>query len=226
MKIVTLIPFWDRYRYENPGLEGLDIMSLAGKTLINYPIELSNKVKLITDTYIYSNNQIITKSVDSRLSFQFLSRDSSLDSQEVSIEKIISSFMSQVDADVIVLLHAKSPFISAKSLSECIDKVINHGYDSAFLARIEKKFAWFAGRRINYDATNGTPHLSLVEPITIETSSLYVFTKACFEKTGTRIGCNPYVKPVNSFEGLVISDPEDMKLAEFLLDSQFNIGCE
>lgn len=226
MKIVALIPFWDGYRYENPRLEGLDMMSLAGKALINYPIELSNKVKLISDTYIYSNNQGIEDIIDRRLSYKFLPRSISLDSQAASIESIIQNFLNQVDADVIVLLHAKSPFVGVESLSNCLDGIIDKGYDSAFLARIEKKFAWFSGQRINYGTVNGTPHLSVVEPIILETSSMYIFTRESFERTGTRIGERPYIKAVNSFEGLVIAEPDDLKLAEFLLDSQFQIADE
>ncbi len=226
MKIVSLIPFWDEYQYEDPRLKGLDMMRLAGKALINYPIELSNKVQLITDTYIYSNNQDIENLIDRRLSFKFLPRSTSLDSQVASIESIIQNFLNQVNADVVVLLHAKSPFIGVKSLIDCLDKVVNNNYDSAFLARIEKKFAWFSGRRINYEAVNGTPHLSNVEPIIIETSSMYIFTRECFLKTGTRIGNRPYIKYVNSFEGLVIGEPDDLKLAEFLLDSQFHTGSD
>jgi CMP-N-acetylneuraminic acid synthetase len=196
---------------------------LAGKALINYPIELSNKAQSVSGTYIFSNNQNILELIDSRLNFTFLSRSTFLDSQGASIESIIKDFLNQVDADVIVLLHPKSPFVSFHSLSECIDKVIKRDYDSAFTARIEKKFAWMSGRRINYGVINGTPHLSDVQPITIETSSMYVFTRDCFEKSGTRIGSKPYIKAVNSFEGLVINEPDDIKLAEFLLDSQFNL---
>ena len=226
MKVVTLIPFWDKYRYENPQLEGLDMMSLGGKALINYPIELSNSVKLISETYIYSNNQNVKSCIDARHRFSLLPRTTLLDSQETSIESIIQRFLKHVDADIIILLHAKSPFVGMTTLSECLDKILNDGYDSAFLARIERKFAWFDERRINYDTKNGTPHLSGIKPVVIETSSMYIFTRESFERTGTRIGESPYIKAVNSFEGLVIAEPNDLKLAEFLLDSQFQIADE
>jgi CMP-N-acetylneuraminic acid synthetase len=224
MKIVALIPFWDKYRYENPELDGLDIMNLAGKALINYPIELANRATLISETYIYSNNENIIDVIDERLSFNFLPRNAYLDTQDASIEDIIRNFLDQIDADVIVLLHPKSPFISMNSLSECLDKILNNEYDSAFIARVERKFAWLAGRRVNYQTANGTPHLGSIEPVTLETSSMYIFTRGCFEKTGTRIGNRPFIKAVNNFEGLVISEADDIKLAEFLLDSQFYIG--
>ena len=107
-------------------------------------------------------------------------------------------------------------------MSDVLHKVLNHGYDSAVLARIEKKFAWFSGVRINYEANSGTPHLSAIQPIILETSTLYVFTKDCFNECQTRIGNNPYIRAVDSFEGLVISNNRDMKLAEFLLDAQFH----
>lgn len=222
MKIVSVIPFWDQYQYENDLLQSRDTIRLGGKALINYPIELANKVDKITQTYIFTNNKSIKDLVDSRLNFEVLPRDTALDSQHASIEEIIRSFLQKVDADVVVLLHPNSPFVTKESLEDCVNKVVSGDHDSAFLARVEKKFAWCFGKRVNYSLENGTPHLSTIEPIVLETSSLYVFTRQCFENIGTRIGSSAYVKDVDSFEGMVVTSPSEVKLAEYLLDSKFH----
>lgn len=221
MKIVTMIPYWSNYQYGDTEAFNRDTTSLSGRILLNYPIRLANKIKTIQQTYIFTNDLNIQRLLDHRLHFNFLMRDNSLDDQEKNIEDIISQFLSQVDADIIVLLHPKSPFLKEESLQECIHKVIFEGYDSAFIARSERKFAWLGGARINYDPKQGTPHLAQIQPIILETSSLYVFTRQCFNLTRTRIGNNPYIKIVNSFEGMVINTLNDLKMAEYLLDSQF-----
>ena len=43
-----------------------------------------------------------------------MKRDSSLDSQEVSIEDIVEKFLQNSDADIIVLMHPRCPFIEQK----------------------------------------------------------------------------------------------------------------
>jgi CMP-N-acetylneuraminic acid synthetase len=223
MKIVTLIPYWNEYQHEPSELLNRDTTRLSGRILLNYPIELSNKIKSIDQTCLFTNDNSINQHLDTRLKFDCIERGTELDAQNVCIEQIISSFLQQIPSDIIVLLHPKSPFIKKETVGECISAVTSGEYDSAYLARVERKFAWYEGRRINYHTDSGTPHLSAIKPIILETSSLYVFTAKSFERTGTRIGHQPYIKAVSSFEGMVISTPDDMKMAEYLLDSNFNL---
>jgi CMP-N-acetylneuraminic acid synthetase len=223
MKIVTLIPYWNKYQYEPTQLLNRDTTRLSGRILLNYPIELSNKIKAIDQTCLFTNDNSINQYLDTRLQVDCIERGIELDAQHVCIEQIISSFLQKIPADLIVLLHPKSPFIKKETVEECIAAVKSEKFDSAYLARVERKFAWYDDKRINYNTKSGTPHLSAIKPIVLETSSMYVFTAKSFERAGTRIGHQPYIKEVGSFEGMVISTPEDMKIAEYLLDSNFNL---
>ena len=54
MKIVAVIPYWDQYKYDD-GLNNLDKSKLGGRILLNYPIILANKIKLIANTYLFTN---------------------------------------------------------------------------------------------------------------------------------------------------------------------------
>jgi CMP-N-acetylneuraminic acid synthetase len=223
MKIVALIPYWNNYKYETRSMVNRDATSLSGKILLNYSIELANKTTLINRTCLFTNDLYVSKLLDERLSYDVIKRNSELDAQDVSIEKIISDFLKLVEADVIVLLHPKSPFLSKESLSQCIEAVVLNGFDSAFVAREERKFAWFDGMRVNYECSSGTPHLSDIKPIILETSSAYVFTKSFFINSGTRISKNPFIKIVGNFEGMTISGADDLALAQFLQDSQYSL---
>lgn len=223
MKIVAVIPYWDQYKYDD-GLNNLDKSKLGGRILLNYPIILANKIKLIANTYLFTNDQTISQLLDGRLRFNVIERDHQLDNDQTSIEDVLRSFLSKVDADMVVMMHPRSPFIRQESVEECINRVRDENYDSAFLGQVEKKFAWYRGERINYDTQNGTPHLLGIEPVVLENSSLYLFTRKSFEKTGTRVGQKPFIKVVGSFEGMTISSAEEFELAEYLLDSQFRIN--
>jgi len=226
MKIVALIPYWNGYSFQDSSIAGRDTISLSGKALINYPIALTNKIKKISETYIFTNDNDVKGIIKDYLNFVILPRSRQLDSKKTTIENIISAFLNVVDADIVVLLHPSSPFVMSETISDCLEKVINEKFDSSFLVRSEKKLAWYKNKRLNYDSLNGTPHLSDLEPVVLESSAAYIFSKETFIKNGTRIGEKPYIKEIGSFEGMVISSGEDIKIAEFLLDSRFFIGKE
>ncbi len=223
MKIVALIPYWNNYIYPNQSINGLDKCLLSGKSLINYPIILANKIKKIDQTYIFTNDLIISHSIQKQLKFEILPRNKNLDSQKTSIEDIVDAFLEKIDCDFILLLHSNSPFLEPQTISECINKVISGQFDSSFLAKKEQKFVWFNGKRLNYEPLNGTPSLSDIEPVIIESSAAYFFSKNTFNSCRTRIGREPFIKEIGPFEGMVISSKEDFKIAEFLLDSGFFI---
>ena len=224
MRVVTLIPYWSGYHYENNELIDRDALELSGKVLLNYPIEISNKISQIDETYLFTNDVKIINKIDPRLKIKILERDKFLDRQLTTIENIIESFLNIISADILVLLHPKAPFMKKESIEECINSVKFNKNDSAFLARVERKFSWFEGKRLNYDANHDTPHLSKITPIILETSSAYVFSTELFTKSRNRLGLMPFVKEIGVFEGLVISTKEDMQLAQFLMDSKFNFS--
>jgi len=226
MKIVALVPYWSNYTYEDNSIDGRDTMLLSGKSLLNYPLLLANKIKDIDSTYIFTNDNSVESTIQDHLKFELLHRDQNLDSQNATIEDIVSSFLNVIDCDFVLLLHPSSPFLQPETISDCISKVVSGNFDSAFIARREKKFAWFRLERLNYDTSKGTPHLSNVEPIILESTAAYFFSRNSFNRFKTRIGQKPYVKEVGPFEGMVVSSKEELKISEFLLDSGFFVDSK
>ena len=176
----------------------------------------------IDDIVIYASNDQVLQYLTSENKCNFVRRDESLDSQDVSIEAIIESFLAISDADVIVLMHPRSPFIRPETIASCIRKVKSRNYDSAFLVTRAQKFAWFRGKPLNYSYSIDTPHISLVDPVMLESSSIYVFRRETFIETHHRIGKSPYMKEVGHFEGFEIDHLDDFEIAELIVNAGLN----
>ncbi len=220
MKIIALIPYWLEYQVNEFG-QHKNLKKLAGKYLINYSIELLNSIKEISETIVYCSDEKINNYINNGLDYTFMKRDTFLDNTDISIDTILRHFISDLknDVDIIVLLHPNSPFLNQTTVEECITNVQYNNYDSAFTAFSYKKFAWFENKTLNYSLSMETPKLSAIEPIIIEQSSLYVFTKESFFKTSKRIGKTPFIKFINHFEGHEIQTEEDFEIAELIVNS-------
>lgn len=224
MKIVAMIPFWSGYMYPTGSLGRRDIVKLGGRPLINYTVHLANHVEMIDQVVIYSSNDQVMSLLDDSAKCSYLKREEDLDGQNVSIESIIERFVSVYDADIIVLMHPKSPFLKPESIADCISKVKSKEYDSAFLVTKARKLAWYKGKPLNYLLNTDTPNLGSIASVVLESSSVYVFTKELFQRTRHRIGENPYMKEVGHFEGFEIDRLDDFEMAELIVNAGFEIN--
>jgi CMP-N-acetylneuraminic acid synthetase len=221
MRVVAMIPYWSGYKFPEDSIEQRDTVMLGGKALINYTIRIANQAELIDEVCIYASDNRVLASLEDRAKCEFRFRDSSLDGQGVPIESIIHSFFGASDADIVVMMHPRTPFLKASTVFTCINRVVKGQNDSAFVATWERKLAWFRGRRLNYSTETVTPSLSDIEPVLLECSSVYVVDRNSFEKSGRRIGNDPYIHQVGHFEGFEIDSLDDFKIAELLVNSGF-----
>jgi CMP-N-acetylneuraminic acid synthetase len=221
MKIVTMIPYWHEYRFPEQSVSNRDTLKIGGYSLIERAVDLVQNIEQVNEVIVYSSDEQVKKFLDSSLKYKFLKREVRLDDENISIEDIIESFLKKSDADVIVLMHPKCPFLKPKSLEDCINKVISGSFDSAFIGSKHQKLAWFKGEPLNYSLVSGdnTQSLSSLEPVIFESSSVYVFTRELFEKTRRRIGINPYMKFIGHFEGFEIDRSEDYEIAELIINA-------
>ena len=218
MKVSAFIPYWLDYQVDMSG-KHKNLKKLGGKYLINYSIDLLNSVQEINDVIVFCSDESINTYIDQDLQYRFVKRDKCLDDKDVSIDAIIKSFLETNDSDVIVLLHPNSPFLSSDTLSDCLKQVISQKHDSSFTAYSFHKLAWFENKPLNYSLNEETPKLNSLEPVIIEQSSLYVFTRESFAIHNKRIGSSPYIKSINHFEGLEVESDEDFEIAELIVNS-------
>jgi len=192
------------------------IKELNGIPLCNYALRAMNDVPEIDDIIVYASDKNICKYIDDSIRYTFKKRPSFLDSNFATFNDIMDYAINLIDSEYVLYFCVTSPFMKPETISEMINKVINEDYDSAFTVKEIKNFCWFKGAPLNYNP-NSIPFTQDLEPILVETSSLYIFEKDLYRKTKRRIGFKPYIRRVGIIEGHDIDYPEDFKIAEYFI---------
>lgn len=185
-----------------------------GKPLVQFILEALVKSEKIDEVYVYCSNERIKDYLIDGV--KFLKRPEFLDGNTSNCNDIIREFMKEVQADYYVVSHATAPFTRTESIDKCIDVVIeDNEYDSAFTVDKIQTFMWEKGKPLNFDPSN-FPRTQDLEPIYMETSGAFVFSKHVFETYNRRIGVTPYLVEVEPIESCDIDTEYDMTVAQAL----------
>ena len=210
MKTVLFMPI----KLNNERTPGKNIKTFDdGTPLLQVPLNTALKFKEeceIDRIIVYCSNPRVKEYLPSGV--ELLLRPESLDSKETRCGDIINSFLNDVEADIYIMYHATSPFLSGNHLKECIEAVRSGCYDSAFAAKKLQNFMWKDGKPLNF-TLDCAPRTQDMTPFYCEISSPYVFTKKVFEKFHGRTGEKPYICECSEIEAIDIDYPEDFELA-------------
>lgn len=185
-----------------------------GKSLLRLSLEKLSGIKLLDYIYVFSSSEIADKHLSGTRA-QYLNRSVSLDSDSISMNHIIDEFISKVNADIYVLVHVTSPFISEKSIQEGIVSIIQGKSDSSFSVLKRQLFYWNDQFQPNYKL-DSIPRTQDLPPIYVESSGFYAFNKEVFSKYYRRIGDAPHMVLVGSIESIDIDENEDYELAQLI----------
>jgi len=206
MKIVSYIPI----KLNNERLPGKNTKKLCnGRPLISYILETISKIDLINEKFAFCSTEEIKPYL--RDGIKFLKRDKDLDGSNITFNNIFDSFLSLVNADIYILIHATAPFLKVETIECCINKVLSEGYDSAFTAIELQGFLWQNGVPC-YNLKN-IPRTQDIHPTYMETTGIYVFKKDVYINERRRIGNNPYIHVVSNKEAVDIDNADDFELA-------------
>lgn len=207
MKTVAFVPI----KLNNERTPGKNIKSFYdGTPLVSFVQESLLGVKGIDEIYCYcSNSQIKDYLLDG---VKYLERSDKLDTKETRCNDIIKAFIQDVEADVYIMAHATSPFVTTEHIQECLDAVHSGKFDSAYAAVKMQNFIWYKDKPLNFDISNNLRTQDM-EPVYCELSTPFVFTKKAYEVHGGRTGDNPYRCECSTIEGIDIDYPEDFELA-------------
>lgn len=217
MKIVAVIPM----KLNNRRLPQKNTKSFTnGKPLCYYVLNTLTHIDIIDEVYVYCSNSDITEYIPENV--RYLKRSESLDTDTTSMNEVLQAFSKDVDADIYVLSHATSPFISGDSIVKGIDAVLNTDHDSAFAVKKIQDFLWKNGKPLNYSLDN-IPRTQDLEPIFAETSGFYIFEKHIITEMNRRIGLNPFPVEVSGIESIDIDEKEDFIIADSIYNYLNNL---
>ena len=192
------------------------IRCIGEESLIGRTLRTLNQVDEIEDIILSCSDWGIKFFIDRDMKYSFIVRNRKLDENHTTFNEVLDSVVEKMDTDYIVFLSCTSPFIKASTISEMINKIEHEDYDSAFAASEHKSFCWFKGKPLNYEVVYGIPRTQDLQPVLIETSSLYIFSKEMYKTYNRRIGFKPFIKILNNYEGIDIDTVEDFEIAELI----------
>ena len=96
----------------------------------------------------------------------------------------------------------------------------SNNYDSIFTVKSLKTFCWHKKKPINYKIKE-LPRSQDLNPIVIETTSLYGIKKNALNKYKCRIGNKPFLYEVDDFETIDLNNKKDFEYLENLLKYDF-----
>lgn len=213
MKTVCFIPI----KLNNERTPGKNLKQFSDGTPLIHLIEKNVlEVKGIDEIYVYCSNDGIEGYILDGI--KYLKRPDSLDTPTTRCNDIIKAFVETVDADIYVMAHATSPFVTAVHIQECLTAVKSGKYDSAYAAVKMQNFVWYRDKPLNFSISNNLRTQDM-EPIWIELSTPFVFTKDAYKIYGGRTGDRPYRCECSMIEGIDIDYPEDFQLANLVYGS-------
>lgn len=147
-------------------------------------------------------------------------RDPALRGDSVTANALIAANLGAFGDGPVLMSHATSPFLAPDTLGAAaarFDSLRRFGQaDSLFgVTRVQSRFWHAAGAPVNHDPQRLVPTQQL-EPWFQENSSLYLFTAASFQATGSRIGARPALFETPLLESLDIDTEEEWALAELI----------
>lgn len=205
-KVVAFIPL----RMNSKRVPGKNLYSLRGKPLFYWICLTLTRSQLINEVYVYCSDESVVPLLPDGC--KFLQRSTELDGDLVEGADIYRAFASEVSADIYVLAHATSPFLTLEKIDAGVEAVTSGKFDSAYSAVGQQTFAWFQGKPLNYQL-NRVVRTQELEPVYFETSGFYIYESELLEKYGRRIGFRSKPILTKGAEALDIDNHEEMELA-------------
>ena len=209
MKTVAFVPI----KMNSQRVPHKNILPLGKHSLAWYIFDALKGVKGIDEIFVYCSDAEIKKYIPENVSF--LKRDPYLDGNEVKGFEIYDRFINEIDADVYILSHATSPFVTSTSIQTALDHILLGENDSAFSAKKIQTFLWDHSGPLNYNP-NDVPRTQDLSPVFAEVGAFYMFKKDVFTDLHRRIGINPYIQVLDDIEGVDIDEPAEFEFARII----------
>lgn len=220
MKVVALVPI-KMNNERTPGKntkkfsDGTPLIHCIEKTLLN--------CKEIDEIYVYCSKEEIKEFVLPGVNF--LRRSEIYDTAQADVNDMFYTFSKTIDADVYVLAHATAPFLRSESIDKGVRVIRDDGYDSVVAVRKIQEFIWRDGKPFNYNP-EFIPRTQDLEPLYVETTGLYIFTKKVIQTKHSRIGECPFLLEVSPIEATDINNPVDFEIANAINASIVRFSCK
>ena len=223
--ILAVIPA----RGGSKGVPRKNIKSMAGKPLLQYTVEAATACPLIT-CHLVNTEDAEIRAVAESLGVQVQNRPEDFwhDNTFQEVDRLLQWAVADFEAragrvDIVVLLYPTAPLRPTKAITDCIDLVLNHSYDSALTLCEDRSYIWqrtadsVAVTPVNYDPKTRGPNQLEGWNQWVENKAVYVMKRDLLMETDCRLGGRVGHVEMSRMESIDIDTPDDFALAEQLI---------
>jgi N-acylneuraminate cytidylyltransferase len=223
-RIVALVPA----RGGSRRIPGKNLVNLGDKPLIAHTIEAAQRVPLIEETYVSTDDRAIARTARG-YGARVLRRPRRLAGDRASTESVLLHVLDRLTFDrarptIIVLLQATSPLRSADSIEKAVDKLLDTGCDSVISVHEERGWFWDGELRgdifVPQREIGHRPRTQEIPSRFRENGAIYVMRTELLARTGLRMGGDVRAIVLPSHEAVDIDTHEDLALAGYLLQER------
>ena len=150
-------------------------------------------------------------------SIKFCKRPDELLGDDISMNKIIASSLEECTNQSIIQVHTTSPLLKTNTIDKAIKLHLDKKRDIFSVNKLYERFYDKDLRPINHDI-NTLVQTQDLEPLYVENSALYIFTKENFRQNNNRINDKSDIFEVIFPENIDIDNFEDFELARIFLE--------
>jgi len=214
--VVALVPM----RHHSVRVEGKNYRMIAGKPLYAYILETLLKCVQVSKIVVDTDSPVITEGIrDAYPQVEIIPRHPHLTADDIPMNEILIHDAEQVGGDFFLQTHSTNPLLRAETIASAIDTFFR-GWpesDSLFSVTPFQTRLWTqGGEPVNHDPSKLIPTQNL-EPLLVENSCLYIFSRDGLMEHQNRIGQNPILFRIDDEEAIDVDTEWELRLAEYFL---------
>lgn len=211
------------------GVPRKNIKPMAGKPLLQHTVEAARACPLITRHVVNTEDEEI-RAVAESLGVEVQGRpedfwhDNTFQEVDRLLQWAVADFESREGrVDIVVLLYPTAPLRPTQAITDCIDLVLNRGYDSALTLCEDRSYIWkrldkgATVEPVNYDPKKRGPNQLEGWNQWVENKAVYAMKRDLLVETGCRLGGRIGFVEMSKLESIDIDTPDDFALAEQIL---------
>jgi N-acylneuraminate cytidylyltransferase len=197
-----------------------NIKPFCGRPLLHWILETLTLCRYIDEIVLNTDDLEIARLAKEHFEVTIHMRPDyllTITSNEAS--QIMAYDLSITEGEHFLQTHSTNPLLKPETVDLAVEKYFDNleKHDSLFsVTPLQKRFYWQNGQAINHDPLHmiKTQELPFIYE---ENSCLYIFSRRIFKKTGSRLGQNPLMFPIDPYESVDIDEPIDFAIAEALM---------
>lgn len=222
--IVTIVPA----RGGSKGIPQKNLRKILGVPLVTISIQHAIEA-LMVDRVIVSSDDDEIEATALQAGAEVIRRPKNISGDTASSESALLHVLCELnmrgetEPDLVVFLQATSPIRTPDDVDAAVKVLLEGDYDSVFSASPTHGFLWElrdgVANPLTYNPVSRPMRQQMTEQV-VENGSIYVFKPWVLRDGGARLGGRIGIYRMGFLEALQIDEPEDLELAQRILESR------